>query len=128
MPYLDFAPLDNAVAHLKRAAHDYDEAYEAASSKGLALSVTQRAQVDTVLQGLEQVLTAQEGLPGRPWYKHLVYAPGVYTGYGAKTLPGVREAIEDHRWDECSRYIQITAQALQNYSLRLEAAATLLRG
>jgi N-acetylated-alpha-linked acidic dipeptidase len=71
-------------------------------------------------------LTSEQGLPGRPWYQHLVYAPGVYTGYGAKTLPGVREAIEDARWDVCDQYIGITARALEHYSEQLERAGALL--
>jgi N-acetylated-alpha-linked acidic dipeptidase len=127
VPYLDFAPLDNAIEHLKRAAHAYDEAYAAAAAKGLTLGAARREQLDTALQGLEQALTSDSGLPGRPWFKHLIYAPGVYTGYGAKTLPGVREAIEDDRWDESSEYMRITAHALEDYSTRLEAATALLR-
>jgi N-acetylated-alpha-linked acidic dipeptidase len=127
VPYLDFSPLDNAVAHLKRAAHGYDQAYLELAANGLILSVAARARLDATLQGLEQTLTSEQGLPGRPWYRHLIYAPGIYTGYGAKTLPGVREAIEDGRWDVCAQYIGITAQAIERYSQQLETASALLR-
>ena len=65
---------------------------------------------------IDQTLAPNAGLPGRPWFKNLVYAPGRYTGYGAKTLPGVREAIEDERWDDANKYAKITADALNAYS------------
>jgi N-acetylated-alpha-linked acidic dipeptidase len=128
VPYLDFSPLDNAITHIKRASHAFDQAYADAASKGWTLSAARRAQLDGALQGLEQTLLSDEGLPGRPWFKHLIYAPGVYTGYGAKTLPGVREAIEERRWDEAGQYIRITAHAIETYSEGLEAAASLLKG
>ena len=127
MPYLNLAPLDDAMARLKRSARAYDQALADADAKGVALDAAQRGQLDTVLQGVEQALTSDDGLPGRPWYKHLIYAPGLYTGYGAKTIPGVREAIEQRRWDETAQYIDITARAIENYCDRLDAATALLR-
>jgi N-acetylated-alpha-linked acidic dipeptidase len=126
VPFLDFAPLDNAIAHLRRAAKAYDDAYAEGSAKGFAVGA-RAAQLDTALQGLEQTLTSDQGLPGRPWFRHLIYAPGVYTGYGAKTMPGVREALEDHRWDDSTQYVRLTALALEHYCERLEAATALLR-
>jgi N-acetylated-alpha-linked acidic dipeptidase len=127
VPYLDFAPLDNASAHLKRAARAFDEAYADAAAKGFAIGTGRQKQVDDTLRGLEQLLASDQGLPGRPWFRHLIYAPGVYTGYGAKTMPGVREAIEEHRWDEASQYVHLTAQALEHYAERVETASALLR-
>jgi N-acetylated-alpha-linked acidic dipeptidase len=127
VPFLDFSPLDNAVARLKRSARAYDEAFAAQGARGLELDVAKKSQLDAQLASLEQALTSEQGLPGRPWYQHLVYAPGVYTGYGAKTLPGVREAIEERQWDICAQYIRITAQAIDRYSNQLDAAAVLLR-
>ncbi len=127
VPYLNFAPLDNVLRHLKSAAHAYDLAYDGAAAHGLALSGAQRARLDALLQGMEQALTSEQGLPGRAWYRHLIYAPGVYSGYDAKTLPGVREAIEQYRWDEAGQYIALTAQALETYSEHLDAAGALLR-
>jgi Transferrin receptor-like dimerisation domain len=59
-----------------------------------------------------QTLTTARGLPGREWYKHLIYAPGMLTGYGVKTLPGVREFIEASKWEEANEYSTITAAAL----------------
>jgi len=65
-------------------------------------------------------------LPGREWYKHLIYEPGLYTGYGVKTVPGVREAIEQNHWDEANRYIGLTAAALTAYCDRLDQATKVL--
>lgn len=127
VPYLDFAPLDNAIEHLKRSGKAYDDAYQHAAEKGLALEAAKRGELDRLLQGLEQALTNDDGLPGRPWFKHLIYAPGIFTGYQAKTMPGVREAIEARRWDEAGQYIAITARALEIYCQRLDKATALLR-
>ena len=80
------------------------------------------------MRPLDQTLLRPEGLPGRPWYMHMIYAPGRFTGYGAKTLPGVREAIEDHRWADADRYARLTAEALDAYSDRLDQAAAILAG
>jgi N-acetylated-alpha-linked acidic dipeptidase len=127
VPYLNFTALDDAIAHMKRAARAYDAALAEASARAAPLTLAQRGQVDAQLQGLEQALTSDDGLPGRSWYRHLIYAPGLFTGYGAKTLPGVREAIEQSHWDEALQYIGITARAIDSYSDRLEAATALLR-
>jgi N-acetylated-alpha-linked acidic dipeptidase len=126
VPYLDFAPLDNAITRLKRSAKAYDDAYERAAGTGLVLNEAQRAQLDQVLQGLEQTLMSDDGLPGRPWFRHLLYAPGMFTGYGVKTMPTVREAIEEEHWDQAGQYIPITAHAIDAYSQRLDAATALL--
>jgi N-acetylated-alpha-linked acidic dipeptidase len=127
VPFLDFAPLDNAAERLERSARAYDAAYAGAAAAGLTLADAQRAQLDALLQGIEQALTDERGLPGRPWYQHLIYAPGMLTGYGAKTMPGVREGIEGRRWDEANDSVRATAAALQNYCARLDAATLLWR-
>ena len=69
---------------------------------------------------MEQTLTYQQGLPGRGWYRHMIYASGLQTGYGAKTLPGVREGIEQRHWDDVAQYMQVIADVLNAYSDRLE--------
>jgi N-acetylated-alpha-linked acidic dipeptidase len=61
----------------------------------------------------EQELLSQTGLPRRAWYKHTLYAPGFYTGYGVKTMPGIREAIEQRHWDEAQQQIKISAMAIE---------------
>ena len=126
VPYLDFAPLDNAVARLKKSAKAYDDAQGKSLAAATPLSVAKRKELDAQLQSIEQTLTSERGLPGRDWYKHLIYAPGLLTGYGVKTVPGVREAIDDNRWPEANEYVTITANALGAYSDRLDKATALL--
>jgi N-acetylated-alpha-linked acidic dipeptidase len=116
--------LDKAVQRLKTAAAAYDAA---AAGAGAGSSPERLARANARLQGLEQSLTDLRGLPGRPWYKSLVVAPGVLTGYGSKTLPGVREAIEGRRWDEARDFIDRTAQILNAYSDGLDQATALLK-
>src|SRR2546421_4465461 len=94
-PHLNFAPLDNAVEKLNRSAEEYRKALTAASANGsAALTKGSLRDLNEMLMQSEHKLTTPEGLPGRFWYKHMIYAPGQYTGYGVKTIPGVREAIE----------------------------------
>jgi N-acetylated-alpha-linked acidic dipeptidase len=121
-PQLDFAPLDAAVARLAASAHAFDAASAAPASAASA------AGANAILRSVEQSLTSADGLPGRPWYRHLIYAPGLLTGYGAKTLPGVREAIEAGRWDEAQAFIGRTAAALDAASDRIDLAAKALSG
>ncbi len=71
----------------------------------------------------ERHLTNPDGLPRRPWYRHLIYAPGFYTGYGAKTLPGVREGIEEKRYLEAEKEITRVSEALLKYVAAIDAAA-----
>ncbi|MGI9169274.1 MAG: transferrin receptor-like dimerization domain-containing protein, partial [Caulobacteraceae bacterium] len=123
-PALDFAPLDTALARLKASAAACDQA----AGAGASLSPDRLGRANAVLQSVEQAMTDERGLPGRPWYRHLIYAPGLLTGYGAKTLPGVREAIEAHRWAEAADYIGRTAAALDAVSSRLDEARRLLTG
>jgi len=100
-PYLNFAPLDNAADTLTRSAARYQKALEKAQANGAAvLAHASLQQVNRTLIESERRLTSSEGLPGRPWFQHQIYAPGFYTGYGVKTLPAVREAIEQKKWKE----------------------------
>ena len=80
------------------------------------------------MQGVEQTLISEQGLPGRPWYRHLIYAPGLLTGYGSKTLPGVREAIESRRWEEAQAFVGRTADALNAAAARIDQARAALGG
>ena len=73
-------------------------------------------------------LLTPAGLPGRPWYTHQIYAPGLYTGYGVKTLPSVREAIEQRRWQEAQEQITVVAGAIEAFAREIEKATTLLKG
>jgi N-acetylated-alpha-linked acidic dipeptidase len=126
VPYLEFAPLDNAVARLKESARLYDAALARAMMRGAPLDASRREALNDLLRGMEQALTDPRGLPGRSWYVHLIYAPGALTGFGVKTLPGIRVAIEGGHWSVADEYIVRTAHALDTYSDRLDRAAALL--
>jgi len=128
VPALDFAPLDGVVTRLKASARAYDAAYAQLLAGTVKLDATQRARLNALLQGMEQRLTDPKGLPGREWYRHFLYAPGMLTGYGVKTLPGVREAIDGNRWDEAAAYIPITAAVLARYCDAIDSATALLKG
>jgi N-acetylated-alpha-linked acidic dipeptidase len=112
---------------LTGSAREFDAAYAAQFATGGTISKAHAQSVNALLRGLEQSLTDPRGLPGRGWYTHLIYAPGLFTGYGAKTLPGVREAIEQGQWQTAEDYARRTAAALLLYSDQLEQATVLLR-
>jgi N-acetylated-alpha-linked acidic dipeptidase len=122
-PFLDFAPLDNAQAVLDRSAEHYARAVKAFTSGNMP-SARALQKLNEELTQTERKLTTAQGLPRRPWYQHLIYAPGFYTGYGAKTLPGVREAIEEKRYQEADKEIVRVAQVLQDYAATVESVAT----
>ncbi|HWE05896.1 MAG TPA: transferrin receptor-like dimerization domain-containing protein, partial [Rhizomicrobium sp.] len=124
VPVFDFSPLDLAVARLTKSAKTYDDAL---AQHGAALSASGLAQLQSLMQNIDQTLTADVGLPGRPWFRNLIYAPGTLTGYGVKTLPGVREGIEQERFDDAVRYTTLTAGVLNAYCDRLDQASALLR-
>jgi N-acetylated-alpha-linked acidic dipeptidase len=124
-PFVELAVLDNAVARLGVSAKAYDAAYAA---RGAALAPAARARLNANLRDIDQLLLDPRGLPGRPWYKNLIYAPGRFTGYGAKTLPGVREAIEERRFADATLYAGLTAKALDAYAARLDTASAIVTG
>ncbi len=127
VPYLNFAPLQNAIAKLQRSAREYDRAFAAMPLDSPAAAARAKS-VDAIVMRAERALTRSEGLPRRPWFKHQVYAPGFYTGYGVKTLPGVREAIEQGQWAEANQQIEIVAKVLEGYAAEVERAADVARG
>ncbi|CAN5242030.1 transferrin receptor-like dimerization domain-containing protein [soil metagenome] len=122
-PFVELAPLANGVETLKKSAAAFDAAYAA---QGAKLTPAARTKLNAMLQNIDQLLLSERGLPMRPWYKNLIYAPGRFTGYGAKTLPGVREAIEERRFDDANLYAKLTGEALTAYAARLDAARALL--
>ncbi|HEY2234578.1 MAG TPA: transferrin receptor-like dimerization domain-containing protein, partial [Candidatus Angelobacter sp.] len=119
-PFLNFAPLDNAQNALDRSSQRYSKALNAFNNAG---SPQQLQALNAKLIQTERKLTNPDGLPRRPWFKHLIYAPGFYTGYGAKTLPGVREGIEEKRYQEADKEIVRAAKALQDYADAIDSAA-----
>lgn len=128
VPYLNFAPLQNALVALQRSAGKFETARSEAVKRGeFPPSKTDRQAFDQALLQLDRSLTRPEGLPRRPWYQHLIYAPGFYTGYDVKTLPGVREAIEQRNWPEATEQIGIAAKALERFATGLDNCTQLLR-
>ena len=119
VPYLNFAPLDNALAKLEKNAQAYAQARKA----NAALPADRQKQLDQLLYQAEQQLLSAEGLPRRPWYRHQIYAPGFYTGYGVKTLPGIREAVEERKWAEADEQIKRTAAAIERFAGQVNRAA-----
>jgi N-acetylated-alpha-linked acidic dipeptidase len=120
-PHLNFAPLDNALGALTRSAAAFAKAWDNA---GAGLPEARRRALNRRLVESERLLTAAAGLPQRPWFKHLLYAPGSYTGYGVKTVPGVREAIEQERYAEAEREIARVAKALEGLAAHLDDAVS----
>ncbi|HUY15579.1 MAG TPA: M28 family metallopeptidase [Terriglobia bacterium] len=124
-PHLNFAPLENALDDLKQSADAYQKvANKAEQNGGQALAHAQLQQVNEMLMQSERKLTTPGGLPGRPWYKHEIYAPGLYTGYGVKTLPGIREAIEQKQWQQANTQIGVVSKALEDESALIQSAAS----
>jgi N-acetylated-alpha-linked acidic dipeptidase len=128
-PHLNFAPMQNAVDALTRSAKHYHEAL--AHKQPDLDDAAFAAKLDSLnkkLMASERELTNADGLPRRPWYKHLLYAPGVYSGYGAKTVPGVREGIELKKYAEADQEIVRVSKALEDEAGLIESAARELEG
>jgi N-acetylated-alpha-linked acidic dipeptidase len=123
VPYLNFAPLQNALARLRTSARALDEQEQRETGP---LPLETRKRLDQIVIQCDRALLRPEGLPRRPWYKHQIYAPGFYTGYGVKTLPGVREAIEERRWDEATAQIPLLAQTLEALAVQIDRATALI--
>ena len=123
VPYLDFAPLDNAVAGLKAAADTFASLHRQA----FRLEPSLLDSLNDLLFTSEALLLDPAGLPQRPWYRHMIYAPGFYTGYGVKTLPESREAIEQRQWELAATGIRREAEALDRLRERIDRINSLLR-
>ncbi|HRI02959.1 MAG TPA: transferrin receptor-like dimerization domain-containing protein [Pyrinomonadaceae bacterium] len=120
VPQINFDPLKNALTRLK----DSSSFYQRVSAGKQPNAAAQKA-LDEILYKTERVLTRTEGLPRRDWFRHQIYAPGFYTGYGVKTLPGVREAIEQRDWREANEQIVIVSKVLENFAAEIDKAAKL---
>ncbi len=127
VPKIDLAPLDLAAKRLKESAQAYEKAYSARAAAGLDLPAPQLAKVNALMATLEQRLLDQQGLPGRPWYRNLIQAPGELTGYAPKTLPAVHEALDARDWARADAYAVVTAKVLDAYRAQLDQLTALLR-
>ncbi|WP_263383966.1 transferrin receptor-like dimerization domain-containing protein [Granulicella arctica] len=119
-PDYDFTALDASIASLDKAATHFHEA----EAGMITLTPEARKSLNAHLALSERKLTSEAGLPRRPWVKHVLYAPGVYTGYGAKTMPGIREAIEEGRYDEAKQQMTIVTKALNDEAAYVEGIAS----
>jgi N-acetylated-alpha-linked acidic dipeptidase len=128
-PFLNFAPLQNGAARLKSATSRFENAYAAVlKSDSFGGDSRQLSRLNTLLLQAERAMAPERGLPRRPWYRQVLSAPGWYTGYGAKTMPGVREAIEAKRWPEAEAEAVRLGQALEAEARLLDEASALLEG
>jgi N-acetylated-alpha-linked acidic dipeptidase len=122
VPYINFSSLENALVQLKSKAEEFQQQY----SNGTGLPVEKQKELNEILYKAERSLINEKGLPRRPWYKHQVYAPGFYTGYGVKTLPGIREAIEQRNWKEAQENIEIVSKTMEAYTTQVQQATGVL--
>ena len=119
VPYFNFSPLKNALSGLMESAEGFDQV---AKSKNKSSK-----EINNLLYTIEQLMTREEGLPGRNWYRHYIYAPGFYTGYGVKTIPAVREAIEQRNYDEVEKQISLSAEVISKVTLRINRILGLMQ-
>jgi len=121
IPYINFSSLQNALNLLEKSTTTFVELYSTNPKPN-----TNLVTLNQLLAHAEQKLLSTDGLPRRPWYKHTIYAPGFYTGYGVKTLPGIREAIEQRSWKEAQEQIEIAAKTIIEYTANVDAASKIL--
>ncbi len=119
VPYFNFSPLKNALIKLLGSAYEYERIRN--------INTEYSKEINKLLYTSEQLMTRNEGLPGRNWYRHYIYAPGFYTGYGVKTLPGVREAIEQRSFDEVEMQIKKTSEVIERISSRIDEINNLVK-
>jgi N-acetylated-alpha-linked acidic dipeptidase len=129
---VDLRPVSVQLARLSAAARSYDEELSAWTKRSGASSpekpaVDRLAKVDESMRKTERALLTADGLPRRDWYRNQIYAPGILTGYAAKTLPGVREAVEAQQWDEANQQTRKLAETLRTAAAQVEEAARLLK-
>jgi len=122
VPFFNFAPLQNALKELNNQSSAFEKAYG-----NIMKNFENAEELNAVLKDMERSLLRDHGLPQRPWFKHHIYAPGSYTGYDVKTLPGVREAMEQRDFEEVNEQIEILADVLMSFSTQIESAVDLMK-
>ena len=126
-PAVDFSPLRSAIEKLRRAGDVYETNLAKLSNSGAdSLDRAKLEQLNRMLYTTERLLGHEEGLPHREWFRHQIYAPGFYTGYGVKTMPGIREGIEEQTWDDVERYLSIVTNSVENLATRVDEAREML--
>ena len=124
VPEFNFKPLDAALARLSTSAWKYEEAL-LKFQKG-SLTTERKSEINALLRNVDQAFINSKGLPRRDWFKNMMYAPGYYTGYGVKTLPGIREGLEERKWNEVRLYIKEVSKALDRASENINSASRIL--
>jgi N-acetylated-alpha-linked acidic dipeptidase len=121
-PFLNLAPLRNGLDVLERSSEQYEKTLGRAM-EGDRLAQASLPAINAQLIAVERSLTLPDGLPNRPWYRNQIYAPGLYTGYGVKTLPGVRESIEEKQWKLAEEQAVRVGKVLENAGEKIQSAA-----
>jgi N-acetylated-alpha-linked acidic dipeptidase len=123
-PFIDFAPMKNAVTLLTKSAERYSAALAALTAKGApALPEPALALLNGDLLRVSRAFLNEKGLPDRPWFKNQIYAPGAYTGYGAKPIAAVREYMDERRWRDAEAQVPQVAQAIESAAAAVDKAA-----
>lgn len=126
VPSVDLTPLDQAAQRLRQSARAFESAYAARAAAGLSIPGPQLREINDLMATMEQRLLDASGLPGRPWYRNMMQAPGQLTGYAPKTIPAVREALEAHDWSGAEQNAVATSKVLDNYQTQLDRITALL--
>ncbi len=121
---IDFEALEGALAALREAGQGYEDALSGLTdaSAEAVLGNARVSELNQLLYTSERRLGSDEGLPNREWFRHQVYAPGFYTGYGVKTIPGVREGIEEEEWEAARFYVRVVSEALSSLTDQVREA------
>jgi N-acetylated-alpha-linked acidic dipeptidase len=123
-PYINFAPMKNAISLLKKSADHYSRALADFESKGSpALSAQSLTLINADLMHVSRLFLNQAGLPERPWFKNQIYAPGAYTGYDAKPIAAVREYMDEKKWHEAEAQVPQVAKVIEKVAAGIDKAA-----
>jgi N-acetylated-alpha-linked acidic dipeptidase len=123
-PFMNFAPMKNSIEALKKSADRYSKALARFKSSGATISPQSLAAVNADLLGISRLFLNEKGLPERPWFKNQIYAPGAYTGYGAKPVAAVREYMDEKKWQQADAQIPMVAQVIENIAAGINKAAS----
>jgi N-acetylated-alpha-linked acidic dipeptidase len=123
-PAINFAPLENSLEALTKAAQHYDAALKKMNEPGFAgFTAEELIALNSKIFQSERLLVSDKGLPGRPWFKHQIYAPGAYTGYAVKTMPAVRESLEQRQWAQAEQGVSTVGELLNNEAVLVDQLA-----
>jgi N-acetylated-alpha-linked acidic dipeptidase len=122
-PFMNFAPLKNGVEAIKKSAERYQVAFAKWQAGGTNLPAQTATALNAELIQIQRMFLTDKGLPERPWFKHQVYAPGAYTGYGAKPIAAVREYMDQGKWKEADAQVPLVGQVLENVAAAIGKAA-----